>query len=207
MSITPTSNTTLNFIDAFTLSEKTNLNIYILSLRDLDDFQLDSSNIPDLIMIPIYQYNDITRILEQEQLKDVKTAIILPNLHMKDIIRLYEFDLDGYFVKNMSENEIVSGIRFIHEGSIYVYPELAKDLHDEFLTLSSTLQSRPEGLLTKREWDVLLEISRGNNNEMIANNLEISDKTVKNHVTTVLRKLNVNDRTNAMLLAYRNGWI
>lgn len=55
--------------------------------------------------------------------------------------------------------------------------------------------------------DVLLEISRGNNNEIIANNLEISDKTVKNHVTTVLRKLNVNDRTNAMLLAYRKGWI
>lgn len=99
------------------------------------------------------------------------------------------------------------GIRFINEGCIYVYPELAKALHDEFLTLSSTLQSRPDGLLTKREWDVLLEISRGNNNEIIANNLEISDKTVKNHVTTVLRKLNVNDRTNAMLLAYRKGWI
>ncbi|MFD1416584.1 response regulator transcription factor [Oceanobacillus jeddahense] len=207
MSITPTSNSTLNFIDAFTLSEKTNLNISILSLRDLDDFQLGSSNIPDLIMIPIYQYNDITRILEQEQLKDVKTAIILPNLNMKDIIRLYEFDIDGYFVKNMSLNEIISGIRFINEGCIYVYPELAKELHDEFLTLSSTLQSRPEGLLTKREWDVLLEISRGNNNEIIAKNLEISDKTVKNHVTTVLRKLNVNDRTNAMLLAYRKGWI
>lgn len=106
--MTPTSNSTLNFIDAFTLSEKTNLNISILSLRDLDDFQLDSSNIPDLIMIPIYQYNDITRILEQEQLKDVKLAIILPNLHMKDIIRLYEFDIDGYFVKNMSTNEIIS---------------------------------------------------------------------------------------------------
>ncbi|MFD1067253.1 response regulator transcription factor [Oceanobacillus locisalsi] len=207
MSITPTSNSTFNFIDAFTLSEKTNLNISILSLRELDNFQLDSSNIPDLMMIPIYQYNDVTRILEQEQLKDVKTAVILPNLHMKDTIRLYEHDIDGFFVKNMSLNEIISGIRFIHEGYIYVYPELAKALHDQFLTLSSTLQSRPEGLLTKREWDVLLEISRGNNNEIIASNLDISDKTVKNHVTTVLRKLNVNDRTNAMLLAYRKGWI
>ncbi|WP_212925786.1 response regulator transcription factor [Oceanobacillus sp. J11TS1] len=205
--MTPTSNRTLNFIDEFTLSEKTNLNISIISLRDLDDFKIEPSNTPDLVMIPIYQYNDITQILEQEELKNVKTAIILPNLHMKDTIRLYELDIDGYFVKNMSLNEIISGIRFVHEGYIYVYPELAKDLYEEFLNLSYTLQSRPEGLLTKREWDVLLEISRGNNNEMIARNLEISDKTVKNHVTTVLRKLHVNDRTNAMLLAYRKGWI
>lgn len=205
--MTPISNGTLNFIDASILSDETNLNIVVTTLRNLDKIEIDRTNTPDLIMIPIYQYNDINEIMENEAIKGIPLAIILPSLTMKDTIRLYELDIDGYFVKNMRKQEVVAGIKFIHDGYIYVYPGLAKTLHEEFLQLSSTLQSRPEGLLTKREWDILLEISRGHNNELIAQNLEISDKTVKNHVTTVLRKLGVHDRTNAMLLAYRKGWI
>ncbi|MCF3943840.1 LuxR C-terminal-related transcriptional regulator [Oceanobacillus sp. APA_J-2(6-2)] len=65
---------------------------------------------------------------------------------------------------------------------------------------------RPIGLLTRREWEVLGELIQGCQNEEIAMNLNISDKTVKNHITSILSKLRVKDRTNAVLLALRERW-
>ena len=61
--------------------------------------------------------------------------------------------------------------------------------------------------LTAREIEVLDYIARGNSNKEIARALKISDQTVKNHITSILRKLAVNDRTQAVVYALRRGWI
>lgn len=61
--------------------------------------------------------------------------------------------------------------------------------------------------LSAREIEVLDLVARGNSNKLIARQLGISDQTVKNHITTILRKLEVNDRTEAVVYALRNGWI
>jgi DNA-binding NarL/FixJ family response regulator len=82
-------------------------------------------------------------------------------------------------------------------------------------TLSEPLGSSPEasGLgplfvrLSPREIEILDLVARGNSNKIIARKLSISDQTVKNHVSAILRKLEVNDRTEAVVYALRNGWI
>jgi DNA-binding NarL/FixJ family response regulator len=61
--------------------------------------------------------------------------------------------------------------------------------------------------LSGREIEILDLVARGNSNKLIARRLGISDQTVKNHITTILRKLEVNDRTEAVVFALRNGWI
>jgi DNA-binding NarL/FixJ family response regulator len=61
--------------------------------------------------------------------------------------------------------------------------------------------------LSAREIEILDYIARGNSNKEIARALKISDQTVKNHITSILRKLAVNDRTQAVVLALRKGWI
>ncbi len=61
--------------------------------------------------------------------------------------------------------------------------------------------------LSPREVEILEYIARGNSNKQIARALRISDQTVKNHITSILRKLAVNDRTQAVVLALRQGWI
>ena len=61
--------------------------------------------------------------------------------------------------------------------------------------------------LSPREIEILDQVARGNSNKIIARKLGISDQTVKNHVSAILRKLEVNDRTEAVVYALRNGWI
>ena len=61
--------------------------------------------------------------------------------------------------------------------------------------------------LTHRETQILKYISEGNSNKQIAHILQISEQTIKNHVSAILRKLNANDRAHAVALALRNGWI
>ena len=61
--------------------------------------------------------------------------------------------------------------------------------------------------LTQRETQILNHIADGNSNKQIAHILEISEQTIKNHVSSILRKLNANDRTHAAVLAIRHGWI
>jgi DNA-binding CsgD family transcriptional regulator len=61
--------------------------------------------------------------------------------------------------------------------------------------------------LTKREAQILNYIAQGNSNKQIAYILDISEQTIKNHVSSILRKLNANDRAHAVALAMRNGWL
>ena len=61
--------------------------------------------------------------------------------------------------------------------------------------------------LTRRETQIVGYIAEGNSNKQIARRLEISEQTIKNHVSSILRKLNANDRAHAVALALRNGWI
>jgi DNA-binding NarL/FixJ family response regulator len=79
--------------------------------------------------------------------------------------------------------------------------------------LASSPLAEPEGLgplfvkLSPREIEILDLVARGNSNKLIGRKLSISDQTVKNHVSAILRKLEVNDRTEAVVYALRNGWI
>ena len=122
----------------------------------------------------------------------------------------------GYMLKEMDADEIVEAIKVVAKGGSYLHPKVTKNLVAEFRRLSEhenkgnfhqTEIRRPFHLLTKRECEVLQLLTDGQSNRSIGETLLISEKTVKNHVSSILQKMNVNDRTQAVVTAIKNGWV
>jgi two-component system response regulator DegU len=122
----------------------------------------------------------------------------------------------GYMLKEMDADEIVEAIKVVANGGSYLHPKVTKNLVAEFRRLSEhenkgsfhqTEVRRPFHLLTKRECEVLQLLTDGQSNRAIGETLFISEKTVKNHVSSILQKMNVNDRTQAVVTAIKNGWV
>lgn len=121
----------------------------------------------------------------------------------------------AYFLKDLGPDELMDSIRRVNEGeylineSVLSKPLVASRVLKQFSELSAS--DREEGPLfiplSNREIEVLEQIAHGNSNKEIARALKISDQTVKNHITSILRKLAVNDRTQAVVYAIRRGWI
>ena len=122
----------------------------------------------------------------------------------------------AYYPKEVSPVDLLSGIRIAAQGGYVINGEVknAKQLHAWLLEQAPTLDpgssDYPDEMfipLSGREMEILQQISRGLSNKEIARALGISRQTVKNHMTSILRKLSVNDRTQAALYALRHGWI
>ncbi|GIV96155.1 MAG: DNA-binding response regulator [Herpetosiphonaceae bacterium] len=107
----------------------------------------------------------------------------------------------SYLLKDVSPLELARAIRAAQRGEAVLHPEVAAKLMQEFSTPKPQEQS-PEAL-TEREMDVLKLIARGHSNKEIAEILIISEKTVKTHVSNILSKLHLQDRTQAAIYALR----
>jgi DNA-binding NarL/FixJ family response regulator len=107
----------------------------------------------------------------------------------------------GYVYKDIDPPALAAAIRAVHAGHVLLHPDVA--------ALLSTGQARTADAerLTARERDVLAELARGRSNREIARLFGVSEKTVKTHVSAVLRKLSVQDRTQAALHAVREGLV
>jgi two-component system NarL family response regulator len=127
----------------------------------------------------------------------------------------YIFDLvragaTGYLLKDSDSTEIVAAIRAMSRGESLIHPSVASKILAEFSLLSegkARKRSFLEHDLTEREITVLRLVADGKTNKEIANVLDLSEKTVKNHVRNIFHKLHVYDRTQADILAIRKGII
>jgi two-component system NarL family response regulator len=115
----------------------------------------------------------------------------------------------GYVLKDSPIEETVAAIRAIAEGGSRLHPSIAARVLAEFNRLSTQRAADMKlfAELTDREIEVLKEVATGKRNKEIAETLFISEKTVKNHISNILMKLQVNDRTEAAMLAARGGLI
>jgi DNA-binding NarL/FixJ family response regulator len=121
----------------------------------------------------------------------------------------------AYCSKDVQPEELVRAIRQVAEGKYYLANQyLDQSELDRWLTAQTENALRPYGdpgepyyPLSMREMEVLSYITRGLSNKEIAGLLKISHQTVKNHVTSILRKLGVEDRTQAAIYALRRGWV
>ena len=122
----------------------------------------------------------------------------------------------AYYPKEVAPADLLSGIRIAKQGGYVIDGEekTDKQLHAWLLEQAPTLapgsSDYPDEMfipLSGREMEILQQISRGLSNKEIARTLGISRQTVKNHMTSILRKLDVEDRTQAALYALRHGWI
>jgi two-component system, NarL family, response regulator LiaR len=108
----------------------------------------------------------------------------------------------GYLLKDVEPAELVRAIRTVDDGEALLHPAVAARLMEEF---AETERPAAEEALTAREREVLQLIARGLPNKLIARDLEIAEKTVKTHVSSILSKLGLTDRTQAALYAVRRG--
>jgi two-component system, NarL family, response regulator LiaR len=110
----------------------------------------------------------------------------------------------GYLLKDVEPAELVKAIRTVHAGEGLLHPAVAARLMEE--VASSGGREAPDSL-TPREREVVGLIARGLSNKRIALELGISEKTVKTHVSNILGKLGLTDRTQVALYAVRERWV
>jgi DNA-binding NarL/FixJ family response regulator len=122
----------------------------------------------------------------------------------------------AYLLKDIEPEELVKAIQEVSHGMFLINDNVLSRPHVASRVLrvfrEMVTEEEPEVTplytpLSQREVQILDYISRGNSNKEIAKSLSISDQTVKNHITSILKKLNVNDRTAAVVHALRHGWI
>jgi NarL family two-component system response regulator LiaR len=111
----------------------------------------------------------------------------------------------AYLLKDVEPHELVNAIRTVHGGEAMLHPAAAARVMAE--VAESGARDDPEALLTPREREVLALIARGMPNKLIARELGVSEKTVKTHVSNLLGKLGLTDRTQAALYAVREGLV
>jgi DNA-binding NarL/FixJ family response regulator len=115
----------------------------------------------------------------------------------------------GYVLKDSPPEETIAAVRAVGRGEALLHPSLVSRFLNEFSRLSTqrAADNAVFAELTEREREVLAEIGKGKRNKEIADTLFISEKTVKNHISNIFAKLEVNTRAEAALLAARQGLV
>jgi DNA-binding NarL/FixJ family response regulator len=106
----------------------------------------------------------------------------------------------GYVYKDIDPPALAAAVRAVHAGHVLLHPDVVR-----LLAAGAAAGNEPHVRLTNREREVLAEIARGRANREIARDLGLAEKTVKTHVSAILAKLGVQDRTQAALYAVRAG--
>lgn len=145
------------------------------------------------------------------RLKDlgVNTKIIMLTIHndKEYLFETIKIGADGYILKDSDADSLIRAIREVNNGRTYIQPSIAKMLVERLNGDEEESDERLKKIksLTKREYEVLTLIAEGLNNKDIADKLFISEKTVKNHVSSIFKKIGVNDRIQAAIFAYKNN--
>jgi two-component system, NarL family, response regulator DegU len=177
---------------------------------------------PDVIIMDINMPN-INGIDATQQLiaKHPQAKVIILSIHDDEnyVTHALKTGATGYLLKEMDADALINAVKVVADGGSYLHPKVTHNLVKEFRRLSiqegeSSIQTisrveirRPLHLLTRRECEVLQLLADGKSNRAIGDALYISEKTVKNHVSNILQKMNVNDRTQAVVVAIKNGWV
>ncbi|KIQ64572.1 LuxR family transcriptional regulator [Kitasatospora griseola] len=139
--------------------------------------------------------------LLREQANPAKVLIVTSFTEHRTMVPALRAGAAGYVYKDVDPEALAGAIRSVHAGHVLLQPELAAALLAEDVPAPS--QGRG-GSLTDREREVLSHLADGRSNREIARALHLSEKTVKTHVSNILMKLDVADRTQAALWAVRN---
>jgi len=143
--------------------------------------------------------------------------ILTPSEDEERLFQSIKVGAAAYYTRNITPEELMDAVRRVSHGEYLINddvlskPQLASRVLKSFRELAveeeDAVTKDLYSPLSNREVEILDYIARGNSNKEIAKSLKISDQTVKNHITSILKKLSVNDRTAAVVHALRHGWI
>ncbi|WP_214687252.1 MULTISPECIES: response regulator transcription factor [Exiguobacterium] len=158
---------------------------------------------------------------KQLSLLSPETRVLILSIHDDEsyITHALEAGASGFLLKEVASTELISAVRAVAKDGAYLHPKVTTNVLKEYRRLlqfkgeqaGRGVESRTDDpvyqLLSRREVEVLHLLADGRSNRDISDMLFISEKTVKNHVSSVLRKMDVNDRTQAVVDAIRRGWV
>lgn len=159
---------------------------------------------PDVILMDVNMPGTdgimATRVIKREY-PNIK-IIALTIYEDEQVVEMVKAGVSAYVLKDVAGSELIDTIHKVMAGEVVIHPRVANRLVRE---LNRTEAKQEIINLTRREKDVLALLVRGNSNKDMADQLFISEKTVKNHLTSIFKKLGVKDRTQAAVFALKNG--
>jgi DNA-binding NarL/FixJ family response regulator len=163
---------------------------------------------PDVLLLDINMpKKNGLEVLESMKITRSKVSVLVLTVHneIEYLLRAVEIGVDGYLLKDSGSAELKKAILAVDAGDIYIQPSLIPMLNSKMIEKNKDEDKIEE--LTKRELEVLKLLAVGMYNKEVAENLNISERTVKNHVSNIFKKLEVTDRTQAAVFAIRNNLI
>lgn len=163
---------------------------------------------PNIVVIDV-NMNGLDGIKTLQIMKDqnfnVRTIMLADTDNADDLVKAVSIGCDGFLLKNADVSVLKKAVFTVYNGERYIQKEL-EDLLENSLQNKSTANDKLNEL-TKREIDVLKLLAEGLFNKEIAAKLDISERTVKNHVSNIFKKIRVNDRTQAAVFAIKHNLI
>lgn len=163
---------------------------------------------PDVLLLDINMPKmnglEVLKKLKERKSK-VKVLVLTVHNETEYLMKAVEIGINGYVLKDSESAELKKAIYAINDGENYIQPSLIPSLNSKMIEKNED-EIKIESL-TKRELQVLKELAIGKFNRDIAKEMEISERTVKNHISSIFKKLDVTDRTQAAVFAIKNDLI
>ena len=166
-----------------------------------------STQYPDVILMDLEMptTDGITAIKEiREKQQESKILVLTSYTDDERVIAAIRAGANGYLLKTTTPDDLLQAIRRVHQGDLPLDPSITSTVVRQ-LNRPSTPQTTRPGQLTEREMDVIKLVAKGLTNQQIATELAVSERTVSTHVSRILTKLQLENRTQAALYALRTG--
>jgi len=185
-----------------------NIKVSTLTIQEYEEIKMNDREIlMDVLILDIDSNEEYVRLINTYRYSSTKTIVMTSNPRHSHLLELFHYNLAGVFYSKMSVTDVIYGVSEILDGRKYIHPVFSTLILEDYLSSDIHSKVKPTSLLTDREWSVLQLLSVGKENREVADSLLISEKTVKQFVSSILRKLEVKNRTEAVIYAYRHGWI
>ena len=146
-------------------------------------------------------------VLEEIRKQKIKVKVLILTVHneVEYLLKAVDIGVDGYLLKDSGSSELKRAIDVVMNGENYIQSELIPALNKRLV--ARDVDKDKIDSLTKRELEVLIKVANGMINKEIATSLDISERTVKNHISNIFKKIDVSDRTQAAVFAIKNDII
>lgn len=166
------------------------------------------SSKPDIVLLDINMpVMNGMEALQEIRKKKLKTKVIILTVHneIEYLLRAVDIGIDGYVLKDSDAHELIRAVTSVYEGDKFIQPSLIPLLNSKLI--ARDLDAERLEQLSKREIEVLKLVAVGMFNKEIGVELGISERTVKNHLSSIFKKIDSSDRTQAAVFAIRNGLV
>ena len=157
-------------------------------------------HLPDVALVDLQmpEMNGIDAILAiRAEFPNARIIVLTTYTGDAQVLRALKAGAQAYLVKSALRRELLDTIRVVYKGQRWITPEIAQQIAEH----------AADDALSDRELAILRGVAHGSSNKIIASNLNISEQTVKNHLKSILSKLDANDRTHAVTIALKRGII